>query len=57
MLSIRQKKTTAVVVKCCVNNAKEIIKPVFKFSWNTEFMISYQRKEIEKYSYEVELKI
>lgn len=28
---------------------------MLKFTWNTKFVISYQRREIEKYSYEAEL--
>lgn len=59
ILSIGQKKKLpqSVIVQCCVINTRDIIKLVLRFTWNNQFVISYQRREIARYSYEVELQI
>lgn len=56
MLNTGQKKNATVIVQCCVNNTKDIIKLVLKFIWNNQLVIFFdKRREIGRY--DVELKI
>lgn len=49
-LALGRKKKKATVVQCCVNNTEDAIKLVLMFTWNNQFVVSYQSREIGKYA-------
>lgn len=48
MLSVGQKKSATVVLQYYVNDTEGVIKMVLEFTWNNQFVVSYQRRVIEK---------